>query len=82
MVIQSQDLFNFLAEYKGGCNNPLLIRLYWNELGCLPSIAMKFGSSDIVDVKIILQRPMIAELVDHVSKTYTYKRGYSGLVFT
>jgi hypothetical protein len=81
LVIQSQDLFNFLTQYKGGCN-PLVIQLCWDEIGTLPSIAMKFEPSDIVDVKIVLQRQILAELVDYVTTTYRYKRGYSGLVFT
>ena len=69
MAIQSQDLFNFLAEYKGICN-PLLIQLCSRELAALPFIPMSFGSSDIVDVKIILQRQTLAELVESVMGTY------------
>jgi hypothetical protein len=68
LAIQSQDLLNFLTQYKGGCN-PLVIQLGLVDLATLPFIAMSFGSSDIVDVKIILQRDALANLLDYVSKT-------------
>ena len=67
MAIQSQDLFDFLTKYKGGCN-PLVIHLNWVDLASLPFIVMSFGSPDIADVKIILQRDELANLLNYISK--------------
>ncbi|KAH8650333.1 hypothetical protein BGZ60DRAFT_421759 [Tricladium varicosporioides] len=60
--IYTQDLFNFMRQYKTGCD-PLTIQTFPYTLAELPTIPIVYGPSDRIDVSIILERDILFELI-------------------
>ncbi len=63
--VQLGDLFGFLTEYHGGCAPPA-IQLGSYDIKTLPSMEIKFGSSNRPGAKILFTRDTCGDLLEYI----------------